>query len=648
MCLQLRQSTLPQLLLEQDTRIALPEHGLRLAFDPGSQRLRLIEILDADRLAVVLHGRRLFGGVAAPPRLGAIYQELGPTCLTGQGDEADEAFPLLYPGVLFLFPQQQQQQQRGARLSASVLPEGAFCADAIARRVVVFAGLATSATAALSAAPPPPPRAVEGRSRPGAVPATLYAVAGRGLFGLGPGCAALELGASLQQVLALLGPPWCVRRVRGPPAAAGRYALAYPALGMDVVLDARRHAVDRLVLHANVPGSPAFGLVERCDAVVLADEAELWSGAAEGAGAGGSASGDSSGEGMDGIALDGDLVGPLPREHGSPMSKLSSDSATTVSGPKLAACFPGHALPAAPVPIPAPAPTPTPTPTPAPPVPTGKKKGKKGKNRGAVEALGSSSASSSSLGSAVPSLSSSPGLLTPSPLHDAPALRQAASRLGGGPAPRRAQVGSDTDVESVRGPSEGWSDADDLTALVMRASACGEALSVGVQAGDEEDGLVLGALDLDDAGPGPAGNDADGFPESLCWDGSVAAYVVPGDIELADPGAEAAFERVPLQRDCATQTQRRRAAPDALVAEARPFDVAALAARPGVAIASGAAAVHKVFGARRAARGAPLALGDKAGRLPDDGAFTLLHAYRGAVFETLPAGQIASVTLFRP
>ncbi|KAK2076660.1 hypothetical protein QBZ16_005420 [Prototheca wickerhamii] len=617
------------LLLEEDTRIALPEHGLRLAFDPGSQRLRLIEILDADRLAVVLHGRRLFGGVAAPPRLGAIYQELGPTCLTGQGDEADEAFPLLYPGVLFLFPQQQQQQQqqqRGARLSAGALPEGAFCADAIARRVVVFAGLATSAAAALSAAPPPPaPRAVEGRPRPGAAPATLYAVAGRGLFGLGPGCAALELGASLQQVLALLGPPWRVRRVRGPPAAAGRYALAYPALGTDVVLDARRHAVDRLVLHANVPGSPAFGLVERCDAVVLADEAELWSGAAEGAGAGGSASGDSSGEGMDVAALDSDLVGPLPREHGSPMSKASSDSATTVSGPKLAACFPEHALPAAPVPIPAPTPTPTPIPTPAPPVPTGKKKGKKGKNRGAVEALGSSSASSSSLGSAVPSLSSSPGLLTPSPLHDAPALRQAASRLGGGPAPRRAQVGSDTDVESVRGPSEGWSDADDLTALVMRASACGEALSVGVQAGDEEDGLVLGALDLDDAGPGPA--PGDGFSESLCWDGSVAAYVVPGDIELADPGAEAAFERVPLQRDCATQTQRRRAAPDALVVEPRPFDVAALAARPGVAIASGAAA---------------------AGRLPDDGAFTLLHAYRGAVFETLPAGQIASVTLFRP
>lgn len=612
-------------MLEKDITIGLPEHGLRLAFDPVEQRLRLIEVVDADRLTVILRGRRLFGGAAMPPRLGEVYGALGPTYLaeereSGDGDEALAApsFPLLYPGLLFLFPQQQHREgsSRAGSSRSSPLPEGPFCADAVARRVVVFAGVATSVAGALRA---PAPLSLNDKSHhPRLKHACWFAVAGRGIYGLG--CehdAALELGCSVQSVLTVLGPPESCSPSRGLAAEQGRYALTYPRLGLDVVVHARRHTVSRLVLHGNLPGSPVFGLVERCAVRVLPFDAALWKDDGDGA-----KEEEVMGGGTNREGGDEEAVVPLPMSTGHPT-------------------------------------VPAPIAPPPPEVVLGKKKGRKNRARGASSTASSTApsyaASSSSLSSGIPSLSSSPGLSTPSPLHDAPALRQAVSRLGNGGSStststqqqlhEKRRGGSNVDADSVRGPSEGWSDADDLLPLVLESQQATTTASIGVQA--DEDGLTMmvGALELDDE-----------ENDTSMWDGTVSAFVVPEDVDLAGPGAEAGFERVPLQRDCATQTQRRRlgkfgimhqegglrAYPNGLVSSLCDVDV--LATQPGVSMADTIARVRDVFGPRRAARGGPLALSGPSGA----DATTLLYAYRGAVFETLPTGQLSSITLFRP
>lgn len=75
-----------QALLSRDILVTLPEHGLRLAFEPLTQRLRLLEILDSSHLLVTYQKARAFGGMAHPPCLGGMYDTFGPTYPGGGGE----------------------------------------------------------------------------------------------------------------------------------------------------------------------------------------------------------------------------------------------------------------------------------------------------------------------------------------------------------------------------------------------------------------------------------------------------------------------------------------------------------------------------------------------------------------------------------
>jgi hypothetical protein len=78
---------------------------------------------------------------------------------------------------------------------------------------------------------------------------------------------ALELGASLQDVVATIGPPARIffkhedkMRIHAAEenAAKGDYFYNYFALGIDVMFGVPHHVVKKIVLHSNFPSHPDF------------------------------------------------------------------------------------------------------------------------------------------------------------------------------------------------------------------------------------------------------------------------------------------------------------------------------------------------------------------------------------------------------
>ncbi|KAL4426708.1 hypothetical protein ABPG77_004764 [Micractinium sp. CCAP 211/92] len=272
-----------------DLALGLPEHGMHLLFEGTQQRLRLIEVYDITRLQV-RYGGHTFGGAAQPPAFGRVSEAFGPTY---PGEPEGGLFPLQYPGVLFLFPLGAAGPGSSghpgglAQAAADVRHGGSGDRPAAglpvplstpAARILVHHGAAASVAAARAA--PPPPLA----------PGSPYwqqveAVPGQGLL-VGAAGQLLRFGDSPQDVVAELGPPSSTHRKPGGPgapavtsgagvppavaAAAPDYYLSYCHLGLDVLFCGATHRLKKLVLHANQPGHPDFGLYSRCNFRVYA------------------------------------------------------------------------------------------------------------------------------------------------------------------------------------------------------------------------------------------------------------------------------------------------------------------------------------------------------------------------------------------
>lgn len=118
-------------------------------------------------------------------------------------DPASASFPLLYPGLLLLFPVPPCDKATSLA-PGNDAPQGFPVPPTVqASRVCLFTGAARDAAAALAS--PPPPRGHPGAAR------VLHAVPGRGVYSeAGPGGAnnvCVELGDSPQDVVTRLGPP---------------------------------------------------------------------------------------------------------------------------------------------------------------------------------------------------------------------------------------------------------------------------------------------------------------------------------------------------------------------------------------------------------------------------------------------------------
>ncbi|KAL6767665.1 hypothetical protein ACKKBF_B36160 [Auxenochlorella protothecoides x Auxenochlorella symbiontica] len=644
----------PQALLSRDILVTLPEHGLRLAFEPLTQRLRLLEILDSSHLLVTYQKARAFGGMAHPPCLGGMYDTFGPTYPV-EWDPASASFPLLYPGLLLLFPVPPCDKAMSLTPGNDAPQRFPVPPTTQASRVCLFTGAARDAAAALAS--PPPPRGHPGAAR------VLHAVPGRGVYSeAGPGganSACVELGDSPQDVVTRLGPPTFTSAAAEQRGLGARYVYMYPDLGMDVVMGARTHAVEKLVLHASMPGSAGFGLASRCSFRVYAPgtmpmdtpRARLVAGTSTAGGRSGEEPRPAERRGLTG--RDATTEHPVHVEH-APSQGLD----LLVPSPlRQASPTPSSSID---IPLAGPAGAPAPR--------VGGKKGKKarlGRSRlggAAAPAPEDTSSASSDAGAteAGSSLGSSPCLGTPLPHREPP------SNAG--------QTASDADVDSDcgggggaggrHGASEGWSDADDLAALVLddpprRLGGCVAGSPAPASPVPASPGRTCVGVQTDDAGgePGshphahttacswaPAAAGVGGEDETDDDDrstslGSWDEALIPRQAPLATGDGAEAFERVPLQRDCATQT--RRGAPERRAALGAAS--AACWGGPAVGPTDDVRAVHAVFGP---CRPAPLAAGGGGGPHAPPRPPTLLHAYCGVVFETLPGGHIAGVTLF--
>ena len=207
----------------------------------------------------------MFGGAAHQPTFGRISEALGPTY---PGEVHAGQYPLQYPGIAFLFPlpavaAQQQRHQQGPVAGSGVSSELPVALSTPAARIILHHGSAASLAAARGAPPPPAPRAAAGGSSSWRYFEPVAAVPCQGLLlgggAAGGSCRVLRFGASPQDVVSELGEPSSTH------ARPRSYLYCYASRGLDALFCGTTHRLRKLVLHANQPGHPDFGIYSKCN-----------------------------------------------------------------------------------------------------------------------------------------------------------------------------------------------------------------------------------------------------------------------------------------------------------------------------------------------------------------------------------------------
>ncbi|MCO5577619.1 hypothetical protein L7F22_031450 [Adiantum nelumboides] len=85
-----------------DLVVSFPSHGFHLRFEPRSQRLRLIEVSDVQKLQM-RYATSSIGGTNIAATFVAVYALFGPT-FPGTYDMDRCSYTLFYPGLSFAFP----------------------------------------------------------------------------------------------------------------------------------------------------------------------------------------------------------------------------------------------------------------------------------------------------------------------------------------------------------------------------------------------------------------------------------------------------------------------------------------------------------------------------------------------------------------
>lgn len=234
-----------------DICVSLNDCGIRLRFEPRSQRLHLIDIHDLSKIPLVYDGKRLTG-TDASPTFRWIYEVFGPT-YPGQYHKKKQVYMLQYPGVCVLFPMTESSASGSFPLE---LPNGA---SPVASRIFLHHG--------------PNVNNLSLRSLPGGLePVCVFIKQGlffprRSVF--------IGFDTSTQACLSDLGPPQQVFPKRDnqmkihsaadDQAPARDYFFNYFLLGLDLLFDGRVHRVKSIVLHTNSCASRQFTSYRRCN-----------------------------------------------------------------------------------------------------------------------------------------------------------------------------------------------------------------------------------------------------------------------------------------------------------------------------------------------------------------------------------------------
>mmetsp|Transcript_15971 Transcript_15971/g.22472 ORF Transcript_15971/g.22472 Transcript_15971/m.22472 type:complete len:433 (-) Transcript_15971:102-1400(-) len=279
--------------LDSDLTLTLHNVGLRLRFDPVSQRLKLIEVYDVSKCAVAYAGIPLSGkGVA--PTCSIVYRTFGPT-FPGTCDTKRNVYMLQYPGVSFMFPLGSKGQKLIDRADQKGVPELPLEFETggspVASRIFIHHG---------------PHVAEMGLPRLGLNSVYFEPVVGylgRGLYFV-QRKVFIGFDSHVQDCLTDLGPPQRVF-VKGldkmrihfpnwpmehqpPDSSEGHellpvsvvgshhyrdYFFNYFDLGFDLLFDGCTHRVAKIVLHTNFPGQHLFNRYRKSNFRIVVDRA---------------------------------------------------------------------------------------------------------------------------------------------------------------------------------------------------------------------------------------------------------------------------------------------------------------------------------------------------------------------------------------
>ncbi|CAM6102563.1 unnamed protein product [Calypogeia fissa] len=266
--------------LKYDLVVSFPEHGFHLRFEPRSQRLRIIEIFDIQRLQM-RYATSSIGGPTIAATFVAVYALFGPT-FPGTYDTKRCIYALFYPGLSFAFPIPAQYkeccQQREADLPLE-FPDGT---TPVMSRVCIYdssvgggVGVGDSLRKAVL------PQLASGSSYMEEVHAKL---AEELCF---TGGRKLPFGASPQDVWGLLGRPDGIHQKQVDPmvihsasdprprtALCGDYFYNYFSRGLDILFDGQHHRIKKFVLHTNFPGHTDFNCYIKCNFFIHVPPAE--------------------------------------------------------------------------------------------------------------------------------------------------------------------------------------------------------------------------------------------------------------------------------------------------------------------------------------------------------------------------------------
>lgn len=265
--------------LEIDLVINLPQDGIRLFFDPVSQRLKIIEIYNM-KLVKLKYCGLPFNSPEVLPSIEQIEHSFGATH-PGVYDSEKQLFMLNFRGLSFYFPVESKFQTGSTHnLGSLQFPPGN---SPLVARMAIYCG----ASVQKSFAPELPlscfygqlylQRAQVIRGENYTKGLRLHLLAGTNDRRIDSTRMQFEreilLGHSAQDVATSLGAPSKVfyksedkMRIHSPnahrrvTATKSDYFFNYFTLGMDILFDARSHLAKKLVLHTNYPGHYNFNM----------------------------------------------------------------------------------------------------------------------------------------------------------------------------------------------------------------------------------------------------------------------------------------------------------------------------------------------------------------------------------------------------
>ncbi|KAK6178576.1 hypothetical protein SNE40_013334 [Patella caerulea] len=275
-----------QLPLRMDLVLNLSHDGIRLIFDPVSQRLKMIEVNSMGKVKLKYCGVH-FNTPQVRPTIEQIDQSFGATH-PGVYISEKQLFVLNFRGLSFDFPIDSKFEPKYAHgLGSLQFPNGA---SPTVSRMCIYAGNSVSDTKA----PPLSIACFHGNCFLDCLEVLRENNATIGLKfllvteGSGPGKLVdprkktveriVKFGDSCQDVVSALGcaskvfyksedkmkihSPEAHKRVRSRSAD---YFYNYFTLGLDILFDANTHKVKKFILHTNYPGHYNFNMYCRCE-----------------------------------------------------------------------------------------------------------------------------------------------------------------------------------------------------------------------------------------------------------------------------------------------------------------------------------------------------------------------------------------------